>query len=59
MHGFILLQLQRFAQKLGGIAAWENLLREARLPIKSYSPAVAALRPSGPWSSGCSRHSAT
>ena len=39
MHGLIFLQLQRFAQKQGGVAAWENLLREAGLPLKSYSPA--------------------
>jgi tRNA A-37 threonylcarbamoyl transferase component Bud32 len=39
MHGLIFLQLQRFVQKQGGIPAWEGLLREARLPVKSYSPA--------------------
>jgi hypothetical protein len=39
MQGVIFLQLQRFAQKQGGVAAWENLLREAGLPLKSYSPA--------------------
>jgi hypothetical protein len=39
MHGLIFLQFQRFAQKQGGVTAWENLLREAHLPIKSYSPA--------------------
>jgi hypothetical protein len=38
MHGLIFLQLQRFAQKQAGGAAWEQLLREARLPVKSYSP---------------------
>jgi hypothetical protein len=37
MHGLIFLQLQRYAQKQGMI--WETLLREAQLPIKSYSPA--------------------
>ena len=39
MHGLIFLQLQRFAQKQGGITAWERLLREAQLPSKCYSPA--------------------
>jgi hypothetical protein len=39
MHGLIILQFQRFAQKRGGVTAWEGLLREAQLPIKSYSPA--------------------
>jgi hypothetical protein len=39
MHGLIFLELQKFAQKQGGVTAWENLLREANLPIKSYSPA--------------------
>src|SRR5262245_57483142 len=39
MHGLIFLQFQRFAQKQGGITAWESLLREAQLPLKSYSPA--------------------
>jgi serine/threonine protein kinase len=39
MHGLIFLQFQRFAQKQGSATAWENLLREAHLPIKSYSPA--------------------
>jgi tRNA A-37 threonylcarbamoyl transferase component Bud32 len=39
MHGLIFLQLQRFVQKQGGFTAWENLLREAHLPVKSYSPA--------------------
>jgi tRNA A-37 threonylcarbamoyl transferase component Bud32 len=38
MHGLIFLQLQRFVQKQGSVP-WENLLREAHLPIKSYSPA--------------------
>jgi hypothetical protein len=37
----IFLQLQRFARKQGGPAAWESLLREAQLPAKSYSPARA------------------
>src|SRR5262245_3391346 len=41
MHGLIFLQLQRFTQKQAGIPAWENLLREANLPIKSYSPGRA------------------
>jgi hypothetical protein len=41
MHGLIFLQLQRFATKQGGATAWETLLREARLPVKSYSPARA------------------
>ena len=41
MHGLIFLQFQKFAQKHGGLAAWEGLLREAQLPIKSYSPARA------------------
>src|SRR5262245_58250621 len=41
MHGLIFLQFQRFAQKQGGIPAWESLLREAQLPVKSYSPARA------------------
>jgi predicted Ser/Thr protein kinase len=39
MHGLILLQLQRFAQKQGSVATWDNILREARLPVKAYSPA--------------------
>jgi tRNA A-37 threonylcarbamoyl transferase component Bud32 len=39
MHGLIFLQFQRFAQKQGRIPAWESLLREAQLPVKSYSPA--------------------
>src|SRR6516225_9622991 len=39
MHGSIFLQFQRFAQKQGCITDWESLLREAQLPIKSYSPA--------------------
>jgi tRNA A-37 threonylcarbamoyl transferase component Bud32 len=39
MHGLIFLQLQRFAQKQDRIASWESLLREAQLPLKSYSPA--------------------
>jgi hypothetical protein len=38
MHGLIFLQLQRFAQKQGGVTAWENLLREAHLPLKPCSP---------------------
>ena len=41
MHGSIFLQFQRFAQKQGCLTDWENLLREAQLPIKSYSPARA------------------
>src|SRR5215472_18581004 len=41
MHGLIFLQFQRFAQTHSRITAWENLLREAQLPIKSYSPARA------------------
>jgi tRNA A-37 threonylcarbamoyl transferase component Bud32/predicted hydrocarbon binding protein len=41
MHGLIFLQLQRFAQKQGGITAWDSLLQDAQLPIKSYSPARA------------------
>jgi tRNA A-37 threonylcarbamoyl transferase component Bud32 len=41
MHGLIFLQLQRFARKQGSIIAWERLLREAQLPVKSYSPARA------------------
>jgi tRNA A-37 threonylcarbamoyl transferase component Bud32 len=41
MHGSIFLQFQRFAQKHGCIPAWEILLREAHLPVKSYSPARA------------------
>jgi hypothetical protein len=41
MHGLIFLQFQRFAQKQSGITDWESLLREAQLPIKSYSPARA------------------
>ena len=39
MHGLIFLQLQRFAKQQGGVAVWESLLQEARLPAKSYSPA--------------------
>jgi tRNA A-37 threonylcarbamoyl transferase component Bud32 len=39
MHGLILLQLQRFVQKRGNVRAWQNLLREAQLSAKSYSPA--------------------
>jgi tRNA A-37 threonylcarbamoyl transferase component Bud32 len=39
MHGLIFLQFQKFAQKQGGATAWESLLREAQLPLKSYSPA--------------------
>jgi tRNA A-37 threonylcarbamoyl transferase component Bud32 len=41
MHGLIFLQFQRFAQTHSRITAWESLLREAQLPIKSYSPARA------------------
>jgi tRNA A-37 threonylcarbamoyl transferase component Bud32 len=41
MHGLIFIQLQRFAQKKGSVTSWEALLREAQLPIKSYSPARA------------------
>jgi tRNA A-37 threonylcarbamoyl transferase component Bud32 len=41
MHGLIFVQFQRFAMKQGGIPAWESLLREAQLPVKSYSPARA------------------
>jgi tRNA A-37 threonylcarbamoyl transferase component Bud32 len=39
MHGLILLQFQKFAQKQGRVTAWESVLQEAQLPIKSYSPA--------------------
>ncbi len=38
MHGFIILQLQKFAQQQAGPQAWDTLLREAKLPPKSYSP---------------------
>jgi hypothetical protein len=41
MHGLIFLQFQRFAQKQGCLTDWEDLLQEARLPVKSYSPARA------------------
>jgi tRNA A-37 threonylcarbamoyl transferase component Bud32 len=41
MHGLIFLQFQRFAQRQGRITDWERLLREAQLPVKSYSPARA------------------
>jgi predicted Ser/Thr protein kinase len=39
MHGLIFLQFQKFAQTQGGGTAWDSLLREAQLPVKSYSPA--------------------
>src|SRR5262245_10473718 len=41
MHGLIFLQLQKFAQKQVGPQAWDLLLREANLPLQSYSPARA------------------
>jgi predicted Ser/Thr protein kinase len=41
MHGLIFLQFQRFAQKKACTTDWERVLREAQLPIKSYSPARA------------------
>jgi hypothetical protein len=41
MHGLIFLEFQRFAQKQTFITDWESLLREAQLPVKSYSPARA------------------
>ncbi len=41
MHGLIFIQLQKFAQQQAGAGAWETLLREAELPVKSYSPARA------------------
>lgn len=37
MHGLIFLQLQKFAQQQAGAQAWETLLGEAKLPVKSYS----------------------
>jgi tRNA A-37 threonylcarbamoyl transferase component Bud32 len=37
MHGLIFLQLQKFAQRQAGVQGWETLLREAGLPLKSYS----------------------
>jgi predicted hydrocarbon binding protein len=39
MHGLIFLQLQKFAQRRVGPQAWEVLMREANIPLKSYSPA--------------------
>src|SRR5262245_15775744 len=39
MHGLIILEFRRFAQKQARISDWESLLREAQLPTKSYSPA--------------------
>jgi hypothetical protein len=39
MHGLIFLQLQRFVQRRVSAPAWGNLLREAGLPVKTYSPA--------------------
>jgi predicted hydrocarbon binding protein len=41
MHGLIFLQLQKFAQKHVAPQAWDLLLREANLPLQSYSPARA------------------
>lgn len=41
MHGLIFLQLQKFAQNKAGPQAWEILLKEANLPITSYSPVRA------------------
>jgi hypothetical protein len=41
MHGLIILQLQKFAQKQLGPRAWELLARKAGLPVRSYSPARA------------------
>ncbi|NDH05725.1 heme ABC transporter permease CcmB, partial [bacterium] len=38
MHGLIFLQLQKFAQQKAGPQAWEILLKEANLPVTSYSP---------------------
>ncbi|MSU79588.1 MAG: hypothetical protein EXS16_16050 [Gemmataceae bacterium] len=37
MHGLIFLELQKFAQQQAGTQAWNTLLREAKLPVKSYS----------------------
>jgi len=37
MHGLIFLQLQKFARQKAGAQAWELLLQEAQLPMKSYS----------------------
>ena len=37
MHGLIFLQLQKFAQQTAGATAWKTLVREAKLPTKSYS----------------------
>lgn len=37
MHGLIFLQLQKFALQQAGAQAWKTLLREAKVPIKSYS----------------------
>ncbi len=37
MHGLIFLELQKFARQQAGAQAWEILLRETRLPLKSYS----------------------
>jgi predicted hydrocarbon binding protein len=41
MHGLIFLQLQKFAQNKAGPQAWEILLKEANLPVTSYSPVRA------------------
>ena len=37
MHGIIFLELQKFARQQAGAQAWETLLSEAKLPVKSYS----------------------
>jgi predicted Ser/Thr protein kinase len=38
MQGLIFLQLQKFAQRQGGAALWERLVREAGVPRKAYAP---------------------
>lgn len=38
MHGLIFLYMQRFAQERAGAAAWQQVLREAELSSKAYSP---------------------
>lgn len=37
MHGIIFLQLRKFADHVAGSGAWEALLKEANLPLKTYS----------------------
>jgi predicted Ser/Thr protein kinase len=38
MHGLIFSLLQRFARETGGMSLWKQLLQEANLGGKSYSP---------------------